>query len=173
MGVTLDAISGQNLVQMVTTNISTAIDLSNMGVAAFIDGVKSNAANNKISVVRIWSHGVTHYTDGTQYDRGGNFLLGNDKIGPDTIAQYASSLAVLRPLFEPTARAELRGCQAAYGNGVMMLKLADIWKVEVQASDRSQPMMSWVPPVYSAFPGATSLRNANIIEYNEKPVRRP
>jgi len=173
MGVTLDAISGGDLVGLVTDNISTAFDLSGKGVADFMQGVSDKAAGKRISVLRIWSHGVTHYQDGGQYDQGGNIKLGNEKVGPDTIDRYVSSLAILTPLFEPGARVELRGCQAAYGKGSeMMLKLADIWKAEVQGSERSQPMMSWVPPVFSAMPGAKSLKNAIIIEYNERPARR-
>ena len=157
---------------MVKDNIPTAFDLSGKGVADFMEGVKSQAGGKKISVLRIWSHGVTHYLDGGQYDKGGNFVLGDEKVGPDTIEKYVTPLSSLTPLFEPGARVELRGCQAAYGKGSdMMLRLADIWKVEVQGAERSQPMMSWVPPVYSAMPGAKSLKGAVIVEYNEKPAR--
>ena len=172
MGVTLDAISGQDLAGLVKDNISTAVDLSGKGVADFMHGVSDMAAGKKISVLRIWSHGVTHYTDGSQYDKGGNIKLGEEKVGPDTIDKYVSALATITPLFEPSARVELRGCQAAYEKGKdMMLKMADIWKVEVQGAERSQPMMAWVPPVYSAMPGARSLKAATIIEYNERPSR--
>ena len=169
MGTTLDAISGTDLVGIVQTSIPAAFDLSGKGVADFMNGIKTKAGGNKISVLRIWSHGVTHYMDGGQYDQGGNFLLGGEKVGPDTIDQYASSLAILTPIFEPGARVELRGCQAAYGKGKdMMLRLAEIWKVEVQGAERSQPMIFWVPPVFSAIPGAKSLQKARIMEYNER-----
>jgi hypothetical protein len=173
MGVTLDAISGENLVGLVTDNIPTAFDLSGKGVADFMRGVSDKAAGKKISVLRIWCHGVTHYNDGTQYDKGGNIKLGEEKVGPDTIDKYVPALTIISPLFEPGARVELRGCQAAYEKGKdMMLKMANIWKVEVQGAERSQPMMAWVPPVYSAMPGAKSLKSATIIEYNERPARQ-
>ena len=55
----------------------------------------------------------------------------------------------------------------------MMLALADIWQTEIQGSDRSQPLLSWVPPVFSARPGGTKpLPNATIVEYNDKSLRR-
>ena len=173
MGVTLDAISGENLVDVVKTNIPTAFDLSGKGVAEFVDGVKAKAATSKISVLRIWSHGVTHYADErqTSYNKG-NVEIGHDQIDADTIDKFAPSLQVLTPLFDRGARVELRGCQAALGTGSkMMLRMADIWKAEVQGSERSQPLLAWVPPVYSAFPGAKSLRSAVMVEYNEKPSR--
>jgi hypothetical protein len=174
MGITLDAISGENLIDVVKTNLPNAFDLSGKGVTEFVDGIKAKAGSDKISVLRIWSHGVTHYSDERQtpYNKG-NVLIGRDKIDFDSIGQFESPLRNLTPLFERGARVELRGCQAALGSGAkMMLRMADIWKAEVQGSDRSQPLVTWTPPVYSALPGATSLKSAVIIEYNEKPAKK-
>jgi Domain of unknown function (DUF4347) len=195
MGMILDVISGPNLVTMVTDNIAKAIDLSGMGVSQFFAAVQSKAGNNKISVLRIWGHGVTHYvetrkqsdggfireSDGgvmrfeTPYNKG-NLKIGDDQIDADTVDTYEQSLNVITKLFEPkVSRVELRGCQAALGTGQnMMLRLAEIWQTEVQGSDRSQPMMIWVPPVFSARPGGTKppLPKATIVEYNDKSLKR-
>ena len=183
MGVILDAISGGDLVTIVKTNISDAFDLTGKDLAAFFVEVKNRAAGKKISVLRIWGHGVTHYTDGTPYNKG-SLEFGPDKLNNDTVGKFQPFLEVITPFFEqPSSRVELRGCQAAVGTGAnMMLALANIWKAEVQGSDRSQPMMSWVPPVYSAKPGSSPLPVrrgevplplATIIEYNDPRVKKP
>jgi hypothetical protein len=55
----------------------------------------------------------------------------------------------------------------------MMLALANIWQTEIQGSDRSQPLLTWTPPVFSARAGGTKpLPNAMIVEYNDKSLRR-
>lgn len=193
MGMILDVISGPNLVTMVTDNIATAVDLSGMGVTQFFAAVKSAAGNKRISILRIWNHGITHrnvnrlQSDGgfiRESDGGvmrfeepynkGNLNIGNDNINAESVGTYEQSLNVITKLFEPKgSRVELRGCQAALGTGAnMMLALAKIWQTEVQGSDRSQPLMTWTPPVFSARPDATKLQAATIVEYNDKSLRR-
>ena len=123
-------------------------------------------------MLRIWGHGTTHYRDGGPYNKG-NFKLGQDQIDIETVDSFAPGLSILTPLLDAKSRVELRGCQAALSSGArMMLKLANIWRSEVQASDRSQPLLTWTPPVYSAWPGATSLAGANMIEYNDPRYKR-
>ena len=186
MGVILDVISGKNLVTVVTDNIAKAFDLSGMGVTQFFSAVQSKASNNKISILRIWGHGVTHYDEFRQQSDGGvvrfetpynkgNLKIGNDKIDADSVRSYEESLNVITKLFEPKgSRVELRGCQAALGTGAdMMLTLANIWQTEVQGAERSQPLLTWTPPVLSARPGGTKpLPNATIVEYNDKSLKR-
>jgi hypothetical protein len=192
MGVILDVISGPNLVTMVQDNIARALDLSGMGVTQFFSAVQSKAGNNKISILRIWCHGITHFnvtrrqSDGgfiRESDGGimrfeepynkGNLNIGNDNINAETVGKHKQSLNVITKLFEPKgSRVELRGCQAALGTGAdMMLALAEIWQTEVQGSDRSQPLITWTPPVFSARPGGTKLNDATIVEYNDKSLR--
>jgi len=176
MGVILDVISGSNLIAVVIDNIPKALNLSGMGVTQFFSAVQQKVGSNKISILRIWGHGVTHYNDQfqTPYNKG-NVKIGDDRIDADSVRGYEGSLNVITKLFEPkSSRVELRGCQAALGTGAdMMLALADIWQTEIQGSDRSQPLLSWVPPVFSARPGGTKpLPNATIVEYNDKSLRR-
>ena len=176
MGVILDVISGSNLIAVVTDNIPKAVDLSGMGVTQFFSAVQKKAGSNKISILRIWGHGVTHYNDKFQspYNKG-NIKIGDDRIDADSVLSYEGSLNVITKLFEPKgSRVELRGCQAALGTGVdMMLALANIWQTEIQGSERSQPLLTWTPPVFSARPGGTKpLPNAMIVEYNDKSLKR-
>ena len=176
MGVIFDVISGNNLVTVVTDNIPKAVDLSGMGVTQLFSAVQKKVGSSKISILRIWGHGITHYSDRLQtpYNKG-NLNIGNDNIDADSVRSYEGSLNVITKLFEPKgSRVELRGCQAALGTGAdMMLALANIWQTEIQGSDRSQPLLTWTPPVFSARPGGTKpLPNAMIVEYNDKSLRR-
>ncbi len=105
----------------------------------------------------------------------GNLNIGNDNIDAETVGKYEQSLNVITKLFEPKgSRVELRGCQAALGTGAdMMLALANIWQTEVQGADRSQPLLIWTPPVFSARPGGKKpLPSATIVEYNDKSLKR-
>jgi hypothetical protein len=176
VGVILDVISGQNLIAVVTLNIPKAVDLTGMGVSQFFAAVQKKAGSSKISILRIWGHGITHYDDKFQspYNKG-NLKIGDDKIDADSVRSYEGSLGVITKLFEPKgSRVELRGCQAALGTGAdMMLALANIWQTEVQGSERSQPLMTWVPPVLSARPNGTRpLPSATIVEYNDPSLKR-
>jgi hypothetical protein len=172
MGIVVDAISGSDIARVVNLNINGAVDLSDKGVNDFFNTLAASLSGKKIEVLRIWGHGTTHYTDGGPYNKG-NFKLGQDQIDFDTVDKFTPGLSILTPLLETRSRVELRGCQAALTSGArMMLKLANIWKSEVQASDRSQPLLTWTPPVYSAWPGATSLAGANMIEYNDQRYKR-
>jgi hypothetical protein len=173
MSVILDAISGTNLVTVVTDNITKAFDLSGMGVTQFFSAVQKKAGNNKISILRIWCHGITHRRDETPYNKG-NLNIGDDNIDADSVGSYEESLGIITKLFEPkSSRVELRGCQAALGTGAqMMLTLARLWKTEVQGSERSQPLMTWTPPVLSAIPGARFLSNARVVDYNDPSLKR-
>lgn len=174
MGIVVDAISGGDIAGVVKNNIDKPLDLSGKSCQEFFDGVRAFAGSTKITVLRIWSHGATHYADKyeTPYNKG-NIHLGRDQIDADTIGKYEDHLKILTPLLEEFGWVELRGCQAALGSGAkMMLRMADIWKRDVHGSDRSQPLMTWTPPVKSAKPGLSTLVGANFVEYNDQRFRR-
>jgi hypothetical protein len=110
MGVILDVISGNNLVTVVTDNIPKAVDLSGMGVTQLFSAVQKKVGSSKISILRIWGHGITHCSDRLQtpYNKG-NLNIGNDNIDADSVRSYEGSLNVITKLFEPKgSRVELR-----------------------------------------------------------------
>ncbi|HLA95445.1 MAG TPA: hypothetical protein VK612_06970 [Pyrinomonadaceae bacterium] len=172
MGIVVNAISGADIAAIVNNNIDGAIDLSDKGVKEFFIALAGKVGKEKISVLRIWSHGATHRRDGSAYNKG-NIHFGKDQVDNDSIKDFESFLGILTPMLDNMSRVELRGCQSALGSGAkMMLRLAAIWKTEVQGSDRSQPLLTWTPPVYAARPGAPALSGANIIEYNDPSFKR-
>jgi len=172
MGIVVDAISGSDIAQVVRDNIDGALDLSGKGVNDFFNALAAAVGTKKIEVLRIWGHGTTHYIDGGAFNKG-NFKLAQERIDIDTVDKFTPGLSILTPLLDTRSRVELRGCQAALASGAqMMIRVANIWKTEVQGSDRSQPLLPWTPPVLSAWPGANSLVAANIIEYNDPRYKR-
>ena len=174
MGIVVDAISGRDIANIVKNNIDKPLDLSDVGVKGFFSGLLKSIGDNKISVLRIWSHGTTHYSDKfeTPYNKG-NIRFADDQVDDGTVEKYKIDLSSLQSHLDAGSRVELRGCQAALTSGAnMMLKLADIWKTEVQGSDRSQPLLTWTPPVYSARPGAKALSWAIIVEYNDPRFKK-
>jgi hypothetical protein len=172
MGIVVDAISGKDIAEVVKLNIETAIDLSDKGVQAFLVELAKQVGSEKISVLRIWSHGATHYADGGAYNKG-NIHFGKEQVDNDSFKSFESFLGTLTPLLDNGSRVELRGCQSALGTGArMMLRLANLWKAEVQGSDRSQPLLTWTPPVYAARPGAPALSSATVVEYNDRSFKR-
>lgn len=172
MGIVVDAISGADIANVVNSNIDGALDLSGKNCCDFFEALVRSNGDKKISVLRIWGHGTTHYSSGRDYGKG-NMRFVDDEVSDDTLGKFESYIGRLTPLLDTGSRVEIRGCQIALGTGEkLMLRLADIWKAEVQGSPRSQPLLSWTPPVKSAFPGATSLRGAVIVEYNDERYKR-
>ncbi|HBE83221.1 MAG TPA: hypothetical protein PLN05_13740 [Pyrinomonadaceae bacterium] len=172
MAIVVDAISGADIANVVNNNIDGAVDLSGKRCGEFFEALAARVGDKKISVLRIWGHGTTHYASGRDYGKG-NMRFVEDEVSDDTLATFEPHIRKLTPLLDTGSRVEIRGCQIALGTGEkLMLRLADIWKAEVQGSPRSQPLLSWTPPVKSAFPGATSLRGAVIIEYNDERYKK-
>jgi len=153
MAVLVDMITGKDLVQLVTANIDGAIPATGLGIKAFVDLVLEKVKDRKMNALRIWGHGITHYSDDTDYPDG-NVNFGTDNLNHKNVDSLQPTLERLAACFAPAARAELRGCQPAKGKGQEMMKrLAKIWNVEVHGSDRSQFLITWNPPVYVATPG--------------------
>lgn len=167
MGIVVDSISGRDIAAVVNDNIKGALDLSGKRCGDFFDSLVKGVGGKKVSVLRIWGHGTTHYTNGKDYGKG-NMRFEDDEVSLDTLDTFKPHLVKLTPLLDAGSRVEIRGCQVAIGTGAkLMLQLADLWKAEVQGSNRSQPLLSWTAPVFSAIPGVSALRGAVIIEYND------
>ena len=153
MGLLVDAITGRNLLTVVQSNIDGAFDATEKSIPDFVDLVIKKIKNDKITALRIWGHGITHYRDESDYPNG-NVIFGPDNLNAETIDTFRPSLERLKEYFAQSARAELRGCQPGKGSGKeMMKKLAKIWNVDVYGSERSQFLVTWNPPVYVATPG--------------------
>lgn len=163
----IDVITGSNLVGVVSDNIPTAFSATDVGVEEFIKAVADKLGKEKMTALRIWGHGATHYTDGTDFPKG-NVIFGPNQIDADSIETFKPVLARLKPCFAQPGRAELRGCQAAKGSGKEMMKaLAGIWNVDIYGSEKSQFLITWNPPVYVATPNG-GFDKGRGIEVSEK-----
>jgi hypothetical protein len=162
MGLIVDAVLADNLWEAVTDNVknSRIVDTRNCNLADFVKAVEKT---EKMSALRIWGHG---YIDRPN----GNAIFGADVLCLETIDGFRPTLARLRGCFAPAARAEVRGCAAAKANGREMLrKLAEIWSVDVYASEKFQHLvMLWQPPVSLAPAGGGPIKdNVRGIEVGE------
>jgi len=163
MGFTVDAITDSNLIGVVGINVknSKVIPATGLGVQAFIELIIKETANQKMNVLRIWSHG--HIGENVP----GDVIFGNETISATTIDTFKPLLLKLTPCFAKPSRVELRGCAPAKLTGkVMMGKLAQIWNTEVYGAEKSQFTMNWNPPVFKATPDGR-VQGATGIEYNE------
>ena len=167
MSLIVDIIVSRDLVQLVADNVknSKVVPSTLNGIRGFVDSALDSVGRNKmavwkettlptpdkISVLRIWSHGYTHWIGGGDINDG-NVIFGKDNLKADNIEKFSTDLRVLTPYFANPARVELRGCAAAKGSGQkMMLSLAKIWGVDVHGSDKEQSLVTlWQPPVYVA-----------------------
>lgn len=148
----IDVVTGENLVRIVKDNVPGAFEATGVGLAEFVKVVLEKIKDDKMKVFRIWGHGIIWTASGADYNKG-NLIFGSDNLDADTIKTYETTLVQLKPSFASNARAELRGCQAARGTGVdMMKKLAEIWNVEVHGAEKSQFLITWNPPVFRATP---------------------
>lgn len=166
-GIIIDAVVANNLVSVVKDNVKNSrVFVSTDGkVQSFVNGVvqalgNADAGQQKISALRIWSHGWTHYADGGEYPDG-NVDFGEDgRPGEDlrleTFEKFKPTLNLLKPLFDIGGRAELRGCAIAKGTGMsLMVELANLWQVRIYASAVAQSLVNlWGGQVWVATPSA-------------------
>ncbi len=153
----VDIITDKGLFGQVEANVpkSSLVPAYPMNVKGMVDAIISFVGNNKIKVLRIWSHGWTHYADERDYPNG-NFTVGTNNIRVETFEQFRKELDRLTSYFAKPARVELRGCSPAKGNGKdLMVKLAQLWGVDIHGSTEKQELIFWKLPVYVATPGAT------------------
>lgn len=166
MNIVIDVVVDSGLLGQVEANVPKfgLIPSLPLNLKGMIDSLIIFAGQNKISVLRIWSHGWTHYSDNRDYPNG-NFTVGSDNVRVDSFEQHRAELKRLTPYFAPSARIELRGCSPAKGNGKdMMVKLAQIWGADVHGSTETQELIFWKLPVYVATPQATFSPLAHPIE---------
>ena len=181
MGLKVDVIISNDLLTVVKDNVSktlvvestdgkvaNCVDKIIMTITSAVDG-----GQPRVSVLRFWGHGITHYSNDTPYPHG-NLLFGKDQkdredLSVETFDKFKSSLEKLTPFFAQGARVELRGCSTARGDGKeLMMDLAGLWNVEVQASENSQSLITvWDRPVYSAKPGLKAVGTTRGIDIND------
>lgn len=170
MRITIDAITAINLVDQVENNVKNSRVVKSLGgrVSTLIDAVAGrlnggDAGVEKISILRLWSHGWTHYQDGGDYPNGNIDFRADEQTDGDDLrfqnfGSFRAVLERLKPSFETMgSRAELRGCAIAKGNGKqMMSELAKAWGVEIHGSDIGQSqILSWAGQVWAASPDGT------------------
>ena len=121
------------------------------------DGRGSIDGHGSITVLRIYSHG----NDSGEI----NVAAGKDENGPDlfsgisldNLPKLSPILGRLRPYFAPNARVELLACSVAKKSEgeQLMLQLAKLWGVRVQASPNKLTVgsVNFQGPVYEANPG--------------------
>src|SRR5687768_2546279 len=131
MNLIIDVVMKADLFELVNINVTNSkiVPYCPRGVKDMVDQIIATVGNNKMKALRIWSHGITHYRGGEDYEKG-NLNLGIDNIDADNIHQYESEFRRLAGYFAKPARVELRGCSPAKGTGKeMMAKMFRLWGV--------------------------------------------
>lgn len=126
------------------------------GVGQMVGDVTRAAGRlNSINALRIWSHGGP----GLQNVSAGAAVANVHWAGisNSNINSLEPTLKSLRPYFAPRARVELRGCDVGLGNAGqrLLIKLAEIFGVEVHAGIVTQYGIGWIGPVHVALPNGT------------------
>src|SRR5260221_7244015 len=125
MGLKMDVILSNDLLTVVKDNVSRSVVVESADgkVSTFVNKVISSITSAvdggqpKISIMRLWGHGITHFADGGTYPNG-NVIFGKEQSDRDelffsTFEQFKPNLVRLTPFFEQGARVELRGCSTA------------------------------------------------------------
>jgi hypothetical protein len=124
------------------------------GIERMVHEVGKRADVGSIDVLRLYAHGnsgIINVGAGKHIDeaRGSTLTL-------DTLKQLKPLLSSLAPYFSSTARVELHGCLVSKGaeGEQLMLELAKVWGVRVQASPETEPIGSvqFQGPLYEANP---------------------
>lgn len=176
MNVTMDVIVDEGLFASVNDNVknSVVVKATKGGINGFVRSIldalgrdimtawkETNIKSNKISVLRLWSHGYVNFANSEKEN--GNIIFGIDNLKADNFENYKTNLAALTPHFANPARVELRGCIAAKGTGrKMMIDLASLWNVDVYGTDKYNPLiLLWPSTVFLAKPSAKDLTPTN------------
>lgn len=180
MNLIIDVVLDTGLFPSIKDNLKNpnVYESASGGIKGFVDKViyvigansmsrwKSPYPANKISVLRIWSHGYVNF-DHSELENG-NIIFGKDNLKAENFMSFSPFLNALTPHFIKPARVELRGCIAAKGTGAnMMLGLANLWNADVYGSDKYIPqILSWASTVFLARPGAAKIVQTNGPEVN-------
>lgn len=114
---------------------------------------------HSVSALRLWGHGNI----GT-----GQPKLADIEITLKDVRDESATLLRLKPYFSrhPSTRFEFRGCRAATGEGLEIMKeLAKLWGIRVHAADVNQPGMEWVGNVFEALPDGTLKKAESPLPY--------
>ncbi len=125
------------------------------GVGQMISDIMQRVPMGRLERLRIWSHGAP----GMQNVSAGASGSGAVHWASLSLSNIAQTLAQLRPYFSSHAHAELRGCNVAQGSQgeQLLVELARIWGVPVQAGTVVQTTGRWAGTVVQAEPnGALS-----------------
>jgi len=134
------------------------------------------AASGKPDSVRclaLWGHGLVdkdHSPLGVHVVSGGwDGQYERSALTNATVLTLHHSLIRLAPLFQGSARVELRGCGVAGTDaGVEVMKmLASRWNVRVHGAQKNQPLMAWLPPVVEVTPTG-AVNTVAGIDYNDR-----
>ncbi len=129
------------------------------GVGQMISDIKQRASIGRLERLRIWSHGAPGMQN-VSAGASGSGAVHWASLSVSNIAQVRETLAQLRPYFSPHhAHVELRGCNVAQGaqGEQLLVELARIWGVPVQAGTVVQTTGRWAGTVVQAEPnGALS-----------------
>jgi len=128
------------------------------GVERMIDEIGKRADAGTIDIFRLYAHGNTGIINVAHgHERGEDE---DSALTLSTVQRLKPLLATLTPYFSSTARVELHGCMVALGTDGerLMLELARLWRVRVQASPDPEPMgaVQFQGRVYEARPGGLS-----------------
>lgn len=127
------------------------------GIKDMIDRIIAAVGKDKkISILRIWSHGITEWIlpdAGHEPNNDGIAVLGVNRLGNNTVGSFKADLARLTPFFDKPATVEMRGCGMANGTGKdLMQELARTWGgVSVIASSLNEINVMWKDPTNSVF----------------------
>ncbi|MCW5749113.1 MAG: hypothetical protein KIT36_23185 [Alphaproteobacteria bacterium] len=148
------------------TGYNAILDMMDKAIAA------AEGQYGSIRCLAVWGHGLVdsdHNPIGVHALTGG--WSGVDDGYALTVSwlnELGSSMERLRGYFDTSGRFEIRGCGAAVGQGLEVMKiLAARWQVEVHASAANSMGMAWAAPV-KAVTADGSVRIIDGIEYDRR-----
>lgn len=160
---------------------SKVIDLANGfcrgGYNAILDMMDKaiKAAEGQYGSIRclaVWGHGLVdddHRPIGVHALTGGWSAVDDGySLTVSWLNELGPRMERLRGYFDDAGRFEIRGCGAAVGQGLAVMKLlADRWQVEVHASEANTMALDWAPPVIAVSPDG-STRKISGIAYDKR-----
>lgn len=161
-----DCLDGHNTVTIPIGGMSNALQ-------KMIDLVIAQTGN-KPGVIRclaLWGHGLVnadHSPIGIHLIAGGGTAVSQrSALTNDTILSLGHNFDALKGCFHAEGRVELRGCGVAgTPEGLDVMKMiAFRWGVPVQAAEKNQPTMAWLPPVKEVSSNG-SVGIARTVDYN-------
>ncbi|MGI8641124.1 MAG: hypothetical protein ACR2MG_14410 [Pyrinomonadaceae bacterium] len=93
MNMIIDVVMKADLFQLVNINVTNSkiVPYCPRGIKDMVDQIIATVGNDKIAALRIWSHGITHWKGGEDYEKG-NISLGINNVDADNVKQHKSEL---------------------------------------------------------------------------------